>query len=1290
MSVKIDKSGGNVSITGSSISLDGKVTIPDSATTAPLSLTPRSTAPSSPVTGDIYLDDGSNTSSGVPGWRRYSGAAWEDVSAASGSGGSGGVLAALSDWGYLDTTGPEGSAGPDLVYQFDADVTAYTERVSGVHTLVKDDGQGAIGPLTYFGTTKGTTEGVSTNNLTDALRPTGAVTVEMVLSVGTLDGYLFAISDSGESLATNFLLTLSTDAAGRLTTFIEYVSSANEYINYDYTLMPGGPLYLALTRDSAGTEYNLYINGVLVDTQVASNAPEKAASDNEQQLAILGEYTGSANLGTRMSGCVSSFRMTVDEEFTAAQIADVWNTIKPLADSLSTLSLQKIVTAPEVSDSEVIGTLYTRERDVGLELHYLDAAGNEVQLTNAGSLKATATDLADWSYLGSHNPTGAGTPLAVYQFDGSGSQLIDRSGNQEALTVAGTVTTVTNEYLSQFNRTLSFSSNSGDTRLELTNTPEDLRIVGAVTLEWVGRFKAFGTGISFISCGTDGESLSTNTLYSMRVVADTGQLGVWNEYGAGGDNIDLSFDAYLSLNVPQHVVVTRASDGVTYKAYINGELKDTVVALNAAEKDSSGNTQILKVLSEGTDAVCSSFRVTAKEFTSNQVRQSYESVRPFYTERGVNSYKDWSYLDTVGPTGSPGPDLVYQFDGTADELNERVSGTHSLSGATAGAAIPFTIFGGAYASRNALYTTTLTDTERVTGAVTLEAVVCCRSFVSDDHLFSIAGDGESTAANFLISLRTVGTDGQLGVLIEHGSGTNEEDAFDAYLPADIPVYVVLTRDSTGKIYNLYINGAHKGELTFTNSAEKDVSGNTQELALLGYYDGGSTSGNPEGKISSFRMTTGEDFTAEQVAEVWSAIKPVYSVYASNVVALQEVLTPEAADNNGKLYAKDVGNTSELFYLDSAGRETQITNIGSLAGDESLHDWSYLDSVGPTGSAGPNLLYQFDGSTAEGDERISGVHDLTLGVNNGSGPLTFFGEVYASSSQWHTTTFTDVERTVGAVTVELVVTINSYASNDYLFAISNSGDAQVANFVLSLKTDSLGNLGYLVERGGGTNIESWFSNYTVQVGTPLYIALTRSADGLTYKLYVNGVHRDTITETDAAEIAESGNTQELGLLCFWEGSVAGTMDARLSSFRMTIGEIFTQNQITETWNKVKYSAKKTESGRLRRVDNGLWEVPQSNVEYESPKKYLGVTARCMKYSIASPTTESDTAFPTQPSSISNILSVEGSYLSPFGYYLVGTEAGSYFVAAQFDTTTGDLEYYCTSGCSELEVMVHYLP
>jgi hypothetical protein len=86
------------------------VGFPNSATKAPMSVTERSAAPSSPAANDIYLDDGTNTGSGNPGWRRYTGAAWEDITAAAGGGG-GDVTAAANMTDQTIVRGDGGAKG---------------------------------------------------------------------------------------------------------------------------------------------------------------------------------------------------------------------------------------------------------------------------------------------------------------------------------------------------------------------------------------------------------------------------------------------------------------------------------------------------------------------------------------------------------------------------------------------------------------------------------------------------------------------------------------------------------------------------------------------------------------------------------------------------------------------------------------------------------------------------------------------------------------------------------------------------------------------------------------------------------------------------------------------------------------------------------------------------------------------------------------------------------------------------------------------------------------------------
>ena len=92
--VRFDGTGGD-SIQNSGVLIDDndRLTLPDSTTIPPLNITERSAEPTTPSSNDIYLDDGTNTSSGNPSFRRYTGSVWEDI-----GGGSGGSL------NYVETT----------------------------------------------------------------------------------------------------------------------------------------------------------------------------------------------------------------------------------------------------------------------------------------------------------------------------------------------------------------------------------------------------------------------------------------------------------------------------------------------------------------------------------------------------------------------------------------------------------------------------------------------------------------------------------------------------------------------------------------------------------------------------------------------------------------------------------------------------------------------------------------------------------------------------------------------------------------------------------------------------------------------------------------------------------------------------------------------------------------------------------------------------------------------------------------------------------------------------------
>jgi hypothetical protein len=129
--------------------LDRQLVIEDSATRPPMNITQRSSVPSSPTTGDIYLDDGTNCGGGDACFRRYTGAAWEELGDGS---------AALSPDSVNDTHIDWGSGANQVNFEDFDDQTAWRLFYSNTDGDVTELAFGASGTyLKSQGTTSAPT-----------------------------------------------------------------------------------------------------------------------------------------------------------------------------------------------------------------------------------------------------------------------------------------------------------------------------------------------------------------------------------------------------------------------------------------------------------------------------------------------------------------------------------------------------------------------------------------------------------------------------------------------------------------------------------------------------------------------------------------------------------------------------------------------------------------------------------------------------------------------------------------------------------------------------------------------------------------------------------------------------------------------------------------------------------------------------------------------------------------------------------------------------------------------------
>lgn len=233
-------------------------------------------------------------------------------------------------------------------------------------------------------------------------------------------------------------------------------------------------------------------------------------------------------------------------------------------------------------------------------------------------------------YLGEDSEIGLSSPaLACYQFDGSGDELTDRTGNGYTLTVAdGT------RYYNALGgvKALEFNGALG----LLGPDTEDLRITGAITIEFVGliREKSSDRGHVVYIGGdvTAAESLITNVLTDLRIT--TSHLFEYaGEYAAAGTNVVCSAFSQKAQNEVHYFAMTRSSDGLTIKLYIDGVLVQTRTADHITEKDASGNLHRLTIgnwyttgSDEFLDGVLTSVRISNAELTATQIANVYDQI----------------------------------------------------------------------------------------------------------------------------------------------------------------------------------------------------------------------------------------------------------------------------------------------------------------------------------------------------------------------------------------------------------------------------------------------------------------------------------------------------------------------------------------------------------------------------------------------------------------------------------------------------------------------------------------
>jgi hypothetical protein len=240
-------------------------------------------------------------------------------------------------------------------------------------------------------------------------------------------------------------------------------------------------------------------------------------------------------------------------------------------------------------------------------------------------------------------------------------------------------------------------------------------------------------------------------------------------------------------------------------------------------------------------------------------------------------------------------------------------------------------------------------------------------------------------------------------------------------------------------------------------------------------------------------------------------------------------------------------------------------------------WAYIGTSLPPGVDSSKLvaLYQFDDTANYLDDRSGNGRDLVIQVG-GVAPLlqvsqNLVGRQYYDDVNGHFTT-TAIEAAlaplaIGAFTIELLFSTPYTGDNDVYAGIGGIGaDVEANNFLFVIYarlTSGFSNKIRIVhESGAGTEVDT-----DTQVSVPPelhHFVVTKNEDGVTHKLYINGICLETVVATGPA----TGGTNSRILVGGGNPSApAAEPDMTIMSARFISAE-FTAAQVLSAYQGVR--------------------------------------------------------------------------------------------------------------------------
>jgi len=160
------------------------------------------------------------------------------------------------------------------------------------------------------------------------------------------------------------------------------------------------------------------------------------------------------------------------------------------------------------------------------------------------------------------------------------------------------------------------------------------------------------------------------------------------------------------------------------------------------------------------------------------------------------------------------------------------------------------------------------------GDMTMSASFYLQSIaIANGHIGSHGGGTENEEDNFTHFFR-ITTGGDLLYLWEYSTGTNESVTFSSVFAATTLYTIVVTRREVDKACNLWVNGTHHSQQTYSNNPTGGLNG---DFAVVGLSSGSGTA-PLDGTLMDYKLWNRALSGREAVAE---CVNP-YSLYAPRV------------------------------------------------------------------------------------------------------------------------------------------------------------------------------------------------------------------------------------------------------------------------------------------------------------------------------------------------------------------------------------------------------------------------